>query len=212
MTIVKLKVRRSAWRVLTQNKLPNYANNVVLSTAGKEAYSPLRDRLENLAAKSKALSNVLDEVGSKGSVYKEKKKLAIQALYAALESVAVALEENATDELYILEAGMSLQKTGTRHDSDLLPVYKLTAQSNGQKGQAILEFICPLDQRSQVQTFAVEWSDDNGITYHNGTYKNAERILVKDLPNRKDIIFRVRCVGTHGRTSEWSDIAGTFVI
>ncbi len=212
MNIVKLKVRRSAWRVLIQSKLPNYANNVVTSTKDKEAYQPLKERIANLENKSKALSDILDEVGGKGAVYQKKKQLAIEALYAALESVAIALEENAIDELYILEAGMSLQKTGSRYDNDLLPIYKLTAQSNGQKGQAILDFICPPEQRSQIQTFAVEWSEDGKVTYHNGTYKNAERILVTDLPNRKDLLFRVKCIGTHGRTSDWSDTAETFVL
>lgn len=212
MPIVKLNVRRTSWRSLTIYKLPNYANNVVNRTKDEPRYDPLREKLLKLDAKSKALSAVLDNTMIKGQLAKTAKQNAKNELYDALESVAIGLEDYANDAMYILEAGMEIQLQPTRKEGELLAVTKVTASSNGQKGQAIVQFICPREQRSQVQTFGVEWSDDNGVTRHNGTYKNSERILMTGLPNRKDIRFWVCCIGTHGRKSEWSDFAEVFVV
>ncbi|MBI1227927.1 MAG: hypothetical protein GC192_22035 [Bacteroidetes bacterium] len=212
MTIVKIKVRRTAWRTLTQAKLPNYANNVYNLTKDVPAYAYLDAKVDVLKLKSDALAGWLDVIGTGNHSAMTNKNLAIPELYAALEDVATGLEENATTAAFIVEAGMEVHKTPVRHVGDLMPVFGFVAVSNGLLGEALLTFNCPTEQRGQITTFAVEWSDDNKQTWHNGTYKNAERIVMKGLPNRVDIYFRVCCLGTHGRKSSWSSEVEAYVL
>lgn len=210
--MVLFKIRRSAWTQLPQHSLPNYANNVFNSMDGQLAYASLQPKVDVLQTKSVALTAALDNLPTGNHADVVAKDNAIKELLAAFNDLANGVEAAATTEMFVLRTGMELWKTPVSHLGELLPVTDLVAESNGLLGQVLLKFKCPTDQRQQVNTFAVEWSDDALVTWHNGTYENSERITVSGLPNRKDIYFRVRCIGTRGRSSQWSATVETFVL
>lgn len=207
-----LKVRRSSWRDLRQDALPAYTENVLNKTANNPAYHPLQALLNTLSSLNQTYADCLAAaMGRERAAVAYKNEIKSQ-LYGTLEEVAVGLEANAKgDEMYILNAGMELHRSRTNHTGQLMPPVKLSA-APGLSGQAELRFLCPRGQRTQVETFAVEWQAVGEAAWHNGTYRNAQRILVEGLPQRQDVRFRVRCLGTRGRKSEWSEVATAFVV
>lgn len=207
MTLLpNVRVRRTAWRDLRQDALPAYCENVVAQTTGKAAYDPIRTSLENLATKTATFNQSLADAINRGRQAVAYKDVVKKELYSVLDTVANGLESNANgDELYIINAGMEVRRAPRKHTGELLPVTKVTAKSTGLPGQVILQFRCPKQQRKQVETFAVEWSEDHFVTWTNGTYQNSQRIMMEGLPPKKEVAFRIRCLGTRGRKSPWSD-------
>lgn len=212
MVLKPVKVRRSAWRKLRQDSLPAYIDNVLAKTADKAAYEPVKVLLETLAALNKTYIECLAAAVSReraAVAYKDEIKAQV---YRSLDEVANGLEKEAKgEEMYIINAGMSVHKRQSRHTGPLLPPTGLKA-TTGLPGQMSLQFDCAKEQRAQVETFAVEWRPLGTDVWKNGTYRNAKRITVKELPHRTDVEFRVCCLGTRGRKSKWSGTASDFVI
>lgn len=213
MVTKPVQVRRTSWRSLRQDALSAYAENVLDKTNGQPPYQPLHALLTTLSNLHKTYNECLAKAMGRDRAavaYKDEIK---SQLYNALDEVATGLEMNAKgEEMYVLNAGMEIHKRRTSHTGTLLPPEELTARSNGLTGQAQLNFKCPRQQRRQVETFAVEWRTTGQAEWKNGTYRNAKRIVINGLPERTDVEFRVRCLGTRGRKSDWSEVATAFVV
>lgn len=57
----------------------------------------------------------------------------------------------------------------------------------------------------------VEWSENQGQTWNNGTYFSGKKGVVKNLPIRKDLLLRVRSIGSYNKESDFSTPIGTFL-
>ena len=214
MVIMKtIKVRRTSFRELNQSKLANYADNVVKKTTGKPDYDVIRTLLDQLNTVNTVYTVSLGDALSRDKAAVVAKTDDKKAVLAALEQIATGLEMNANgSELYVVRAGMEVHKQRTVHTSEMPPVTDLVLEATLIAGQMLVKFKYPASYRRQVETFAVEWSADNGQTWTNGTYKNAVRITVSDLPNRTEVIVRVRALGSRERKSPWTVSNTAFVL
>lgn len=215
MTNLKLKVSRYAWRRLGQSDLETFAANVVTKTNGIAAYDPIRAQLLALDTINKKFVTALQAALSRDTAAVYQKDLIKQEVYRALDDVALGLELNANgDAMYILNTGMDIYRERSSHEQESLAApTRLTAENTGNVGEALLIFDYPKSNRTQVETFCVEYSIDGKATWQNGAYGNRTRIILRDLPSRTEIYFRVRALGTFSRKSPWTQSeVGAFIL
>lgn len=75
-------------------------------------------------------------------------------------------------------------------------------------GEVLLEF----DPVTFAVLYAAEWSTDEGQTWQNGVYPSARRAVIGNLPQRQEIQFRVRALGTQQRKGAPSAMVSVFVV
>ena len=184
------KVRRGAYKRLTQAELVVYAGNIfdrMSSMAEYQSFStPVNALGEQLGRFRTAMNNAVlggtDRVTAKNE--------AKAGIFPLLDQLAQNLEghQNGT-ELWIVNAGFDLAgRTNKRLQGDIPAPGIAKLVPTGNVGE--LDIRIQLPDIRMVYSNAVEFSTDNGATWHIGTYSTGRRIRVKNLPSKTPEISR----------------------
>jgi hypothetical protein len=160
----------------------------------------------SLSAFQTAANNASDGGSSLIQTRREKRKV----LENDLTILAKLLELHTNEDItYFTEAGFRVRKQPERHLGPLpRPVMKYARQgvmSGSIDGESD-------DFPDGVKQIAVEYSPDNGQSWHNGTYSTGKRFTMDNLTPRAEYLLRVCYQGTRQRVSDWSEPLGLFVL
>jgi hypothetical protein len=203
-------VRRGCFTALKQNDLAIFTENAVNLTYLKKEYDSVKPSVDDLKVKFVIFKTSLLASLSDGNL-SEKKKAAYKNLIAALHKLADGLDYFSNGDVsYIENAGMQAQRArqNTRsNDKTLTPPQILgVLVSNTVPGEVEIDFT----KVEGASNYGFEYSE-NGETWVNGQYSSSTTATIK-LPSRKDLMVRVRAIGTRDRVSEYCTPIKTFVL
>jgi len=153
-----------------------------------------------------AVNNAADGGHTLVQTRREKRKLLEKELTVLAKMLELHVDE---DDTFFTGAGFQLRKQPERHLGPFpQPVLRYVRQgvmSGTVDGES-------LDLPDGVMQIGIEYSTDNGQTWHNGTYSTGKRFTIEALPPREEYLFHVCYQGTRQRLSDWSEPAGLFVL
>lgn len=207
---MKPLVRKTTFKKLTQADLASFAQNVYTRMSTKPEYQPFAELVALLGTQLETYKSSLAFAVNRGIDQVAQKEQAKTDLFSTLDRIADQLNVNHTGlETWVLNAGMDVVRDRSVTPIDLDPPYNLRATGRGVRGEAILTF--SLMDVGRVVNNGMEYSADNGETWHNGTYSTGTTMKVKGLPSRQSVLFRVCSFGTFQRKSAWSEPVEMFL-
>lgn len=183
---------------LGEAALAQFAVNVLTRMKGNPKFASLKTVVEtDLQAASDRFAQAILEAADGSRTKIAEKRVRRQELLDTLERLAVQLTVLADgDEAAILDAGFNpRRRTGQRLDTTPEQVTGLRASSGYRPGEVLLEY----NVAARARMYGVEWSADQGVSWHNGIYPSARRAVVTGLPIRQEVWFRVFALGTQQR-------------
>lgn len=209
--MLKSVVRKVSYKKLTQSELATFAANVHQRMASRPEYQVFAADITNLAEKTEAYTQALVEASNRGTDAVALKELAKNNVIGALDRIAFLLDFNFTgQDVWVINAGMEMIRERRKNQNKLEAPYQLRAMSKGVKGEISLQFRLP--EPTRVRSNGVEYSLDNGETWHNGTYASRTTVTMSGLPSRQVVQFRVCSLGAFQLKSPFSEPAEAFVL
>ncbi|MFN8304368.1 MAG: hypothetical protein U0U46_17905 [Saprospiraceae bacterium] len=190
--------------------LTQFAVNVLSRMKGNPKFASLKNHVEtDLQLASDRFAAAILEAADGSRTRIAEKRMRRQELLDVLERIAVQLIVLADgDESVILDAGFNpRRRTGQRTDGTPDQVTGLRASSGYRPGEVLLEY----NAAARARMYGVEWSTDQGASWHNGIYPSARRAVVTGLPSRQEVWFRVFAMGTQQRKGAPSNPLPYFV-
>jgi hypothetical protein len=204
-------VRKSSYKLLTQEALAFFVRNVFKHMSSNPAYQANAADITVLGDLSQQFQEAIEKAKDRSvSDVIRKKQIQKQVLVVMDRIYNWMLLQYQGDDMWIVNAGFPVSAPPARVTSNLDAPFNLRITNSGISGEIMVSFQLTADNR--VKTNAVEYSADNGVTWHNGNYGTTRGIRVPNLPVRQDIIVRVRSLGTQSRTSAWSESMPVFVL
>ncbi|MCU0347774.1 MAG: fibronectin type III domain-containing protein [Saprospiraceae bacterium] len=194
---------------MTVPELRTYFNDVVDATYKKPAYEAIDKEAVEVKETGSVFEAACVAAANGGSVLIEQRNIKKLKFLEALDRMATALQLNVTDDVtYVTNAHFDFRKQPSRSDEPLPdPVLDFVNPGvlNGTAVGKVKDF------SRGVRTVAVEYSEDNGLTWKNGTYSTGKKFTLSGLESRKEYLVRVVCHGTVQRTSNPSKALPVFV-
>ena len=197
------KVLRREYRQLKQAELASFAENVVNRVKGATPYAAVQSGVAALEQCSQTFARALAAARQGGIEQTQAKEAAKKQLLTELDAMANLIDNGASgDSAYIIGAGFRLRSSPQRYTGIIGPPNILRATGTGRSGELriTLEDAVP----AIVRMHALEWSEDKGAQWHNGTYDARNNFVASHLPNGREILVRARSIATRGRKSDWS--------
>ena len=210
--MVTSKVKVTAFKKLNDDELNIFANTLIANGSDK-AFDAYRTTLDQLAADNSDYSTKLQKAKNKGLVEVEARNIAKESLLLSIEEYSHLINALAVRNLGIIGKSGFESRAKVAHRSspnlELSAPYALNVAFGKTAGEIILTYSLEMPER--VVKNGVEWSDDAGTTWHNGTYFSGRKGILKNLPTRKDLLLRVRSLGSYLRESDFSTPISTFL-
>lgn len=133
-------------------------------------------------------------------------------LVSVLDKIALQVQYQATDQLdnsLVYEAVFSLRNSRGPRSTAPLGAAEIVAVARGKDSGTIFGRCRRIDGAVK---FALEWSDDNGSSWHNGQYSLGSTFALQGLTPEKRYWIRARPLGTNNRVGNWSEPATLFVL
>ena len=177
---------------------------------GKPRYAGEQTQLgitqTSLGAYKLAYSNASDG----GRSLRDIREAQRNAFLAEVMLLVRLMETHTTEDItFFTEAGFKVRNKPVKEEGPL-PKAALDYVKLGIKSGTVIGKAKKLP-KSVVQ-IAVEYSTDNGVTWHNGTYSSGKKFLLEELTPRMDYLVRICYLGTRQRTGDWSKPLPVFVV
>ena len=207
------KVNLTAFKKKNDAELNGFA--ILLIENGKDkAFDPFRTTLEKLATDAADYTTKFQKAQNKGIVEVQAKDAAKEKLLMTMTEYAYYVTGAAVyNPTLIAQSGFDANNNDHNRTSpnvNLTAPFGLKVSPGVLSGELILSF--QLEDAKRVVKNALEISQDNGETWKNGTYFTGRKYLVKNLPVRKDLLLKVRSLGTYSRESDFSVPINAFLV
>lgn len=197
-------VRKSSYKTLSHEKLAVFAGNVFSRMSSNPAYQQYAADITTLGTLNDQYRTAVEKAKDRAVssiIYRNQLQKGVTDM---LDLITDNLIRDYTgDDLWIANAGMEVAASNGRSNGVLEPPFNLRVTNNQISGELALNF--QVSDPRNVLLNAVEYSADNGVTWHNGTYGKSRGIRLTNLPSRQELMVRVRSLGTFSRKSGWSD-------
>jgi hypothetical protein len=195
---------------MSQAVLRTHSNDVATDTVDKPTYAAVSDEADDVKLKSDAYDLACTNAANGGIGLVETKNKRKKELLLALDALGNALQATFTgDYTYIINAHYDYRKN-PQQSNEPLPDPDLEFAVNGVLSGTVNGKVSNFP--TGVKTVAVEYSDDNGLTWKNGTYSTGKKFTLSGLTPRTDYLIRVFFHGSHQRTSNPSVVKPVFVL
>lgn len=205
MTKKEIKVNMTAFKKKNDDELNMFASTLVENGKDKD-FDVFRATLDLLTTEAADYAAKLLKAQNKGQIEVTAKDDAKDTLLNRITEYAYYITGATiyTPEIIVKSGFVPTSTARTRQNPDLslAAPFALKVQLGTSSGEVKLSF--SLEDPRKVLKNALEWSDDNGLTWNSGTYFTGKRYLIKGLPVRKDLLLRVRSLGTYSRESDFS--------
>lgn len=196
---------------LSDSGLATFAINVLTRMKGNPRFASIQTPLldTDLPGAIERYNRALQEAADGGRTKISEKRVAHDALIQMLEVVANHVNIIALgDETILLDSGFGIRQHITSSIAELQQVQGLQISQAGASADVVLTY----DRVPHARFYSVEWSLDGGQTWINGVHSTALRSVVKGLPARVDVLFRVTAMGSGQRRGIPSDAVRFFVL
>lgn len=201
-----------AFKRMNPTELLSFSYAVKTNLGSKPRYTALQQLTTELGNACDAFT-VAEAAAKEGSaterILRDAKMVDVRA---ALEKIALQLDLMANeppDETTVLDAGYQVQGVPGARIRTPLGRAEIVVVKRGKKSGSIRGKCRPM---SGVAKFSLEWSDDNGAQWHNGTYSQGTSFLMEGLTAEKRYWLRACPLGTHRRMGDWSEPVTLFVL
>jgi hypothetical protein len=207
-----VKVSLTAFKRKNDVELNGFASILVENGKDKE-FEVFRATLDKLATESADYSTKLQKAQNKGKVEIEEKDIAKEKLLLTMCEYAYYVTGAAVQNpTLVAKSGfiaVSNDNNRSNPNLNLAAPFGLKVSPGTLSGELVLSF--QVEDANRVVKTALEISQDNGLTWKNGTYFTGRKHIVKNLPTRKDLLLRVRSLGTYSRESDFSTPIAAFL-
>ena len=201
---MKAKVFRRAYQRIRQADLASFARNTLNRTKEVPEYAFLQTEATALATTLQQYETALAAARNRGMAEVAVKNEAQKSLLAALDKIADALDLKADSSPTLLSgAGFTLQQPSARFSGHIAVPEVLRLGSTGRKGELRVQLSDEMP--GAVLTHAMEYSEDKGTSWKNGTYQNRNHFVVGGLPASPELLFRFKSVGRGDNKSHWTE-------
>ncbi|HQW05531.1 MAG: fibronectin type III domain-containing protein [Flavobacteriales bacterium] len=172
-------------------------------------FPTLSPSLAEIATKREALQQAITEAADGGRTATAKRELRRRELKLALDALAGDVISQAGDDAEKILGGGFFVRSNSRSQEGLLTPLKLRARISEHVGEARLDW----GTTRGAALYVVEHnavSPDDAEAWEQVAETTRIRHVVTGLTSAKEHWFRVRAIGTVGR-SPWSDVARTLV-
>ena len=205
-----LLIRKSYYKQLSQSALAVFAGDVFTRMSTDTKYQAYSDLVRTLGEEVTAYKNILEQSqdgARRNLVVKAALKKTILDL---LDQIVLQLtSDHDGTELWAIDAGFSPLRIEKRQAKEIGRPYGLEIVPSTATGEVKIRF--RTQSTARVYSNAVEYSYDEGATWHNGTYGSSRGIRITGLEPRREVLVRVRSLGSAGRVSDWSDVVRSYV-
>lgn len=157
-----------------------------------------------MEAALQAYETALAAARNRGMAEVALKNEAQKNLLETLDKIADALDLKADSHPTLLTgAGFSFQQSPIRFVGQIAAPEVLRVNSTGRRGEIRVQLSDEMP--SVVLIHAMEYSQDKGSTWQNGTYHNRSNFVVGGLPAGTELQFRFKSIGRGDNKSEWSE-------
>lgn len=209
METLDVKVARH-YKVFTDDELRSFEVDVVTATVDVAAYLAVKPQADAVEVAGDEFATACTNAADGGTALISTKNTKRKALLKKLDALGTALQLTVgTDLDYILKAHYKIVEPGEKSDAPL-PDPELDSVKCGVLSGTVKGSVKAFPKG--VTSIAVEYSDDNGLTWKNGTYSSGKKFLLEGLISRHDYLVRVTYHGTFQRTSNPSAYLPIFVL
>ncbi|MBP6575220.1 MAG: hypothetical protein KA230_12275 [Flavobacteriales bacterium] len=176
---------------------------------GNPAFSTLSPSLTAIAAAREALQLAITEAADGGRTATAKREQRKRELKLALDALAGDVISQAGDNPELILSAGFFVRTNNRSAEGLAAPLKLRARISDHVGEARLDWATTRGAAIYVVEHNGVSPDDESAWKHVAETTRIRQV-VSELASTKEHWFRVRAIGTTGR-SPWSDVARTLV-
>jgi hypothetical protein len=198
------------YKKLNDDSLRSFQDNAVKATDGVDAYKLVAPQVAKVKTTGAEFVTACTNAANGGTTLIETKNKKRGILLKKLDALGTSLQLTVQDDLsYITNAHYTVRVNGTRSDAPL-PDPSLTFVVAGVLTGTVVGKVA--DFPKGVKSIAIEYSDDDGKTWQNGTYSTGKKFTLTGLVPRKDYLIRVIYHGTMQRTSNPSKALAVYVL
>lgn len=205
------KVNLTAFKKKNDVELNGFAT-ILIENGKDKIFDPFRTTLEKLAVDAADYATKFQKAQNRGIVEIQAKDIAKEKLLMTLTEYAYYVTGASVYNSAILaQSGFDASVEASRGNPDvrLAAPFGLKVSPGVLSGELILSF--QVENPKMVVKNALEISQDNGLTWKNGTYFTGKKFIVNNLPIRKDLLLRVRSLGSYSRASDFSAPISAFL-
>ncbi len=195
---------------MTLDKLRAHGNNVVDATYKKPDYEGVATEADSVQVRYNEFDAACAAAANGGKSLTEVKQAKRTALLEALDALGTALQLTVKEDLSYITNAQYQYRSQPVKSSEPLPDPTQAYVMAGVLSGTVVGKVADLPKG--VKSIAVEYSDDNGLTWKNGTYSTGKKFTLAGLVPRKDYLVRVVYHGTFQRTSNPSKPLPVFVL
>jgi hypothetical protein len=201
---------KSAFLDLPQEKLALYVQDLIPRCEAQPELAVVQSQLDAVKAAGVDFDVRLREAVQGGRDRITLKNQALDVLLDKLDHLVASLEAARLPREALLRAGFELAGPKSSYaGSELSPPELRSVKALGE-GTVELKFAHPGNRL--VTMHLVDWSADDGVTWHSGTFGKRSPVRLKGLPALQKVLIRMRSVGTHGRGSDWTPATSVIVL
>ncbi len=195
---------------MTLDELRAHGKNVVDATYKKPDYEGVANEADSVQVRYNEFDAACAAAANGGKSLTEVKQAKRTALLEALDALGTALQLTVKEDLsYITNAHYQYRNQPVKSNEPLPDPTQAYVIAGVLTGTVVGKVA---DLPKGVKSIAVEYSDDNGLTWKNGTYSTGKKFTLAGLVPRKDYLVRVVYHGTFQRTSNPSKPLPVFVL
>ncbi len=205
------KVNLTSFKKKNDVELNGFAS-ILLENGKDKVFDPFRTTLEKLATDAADYATKFQKAQNRGIVEIQAKDAAKEKLLLTLTEYAYYVTGAAVyNPAIVAQSGFEASTEAYRGNPDLslAAPFGLKVSPGVLSGEVVLSF--QVEDAKMVVKNALEVSQDNGTTWKNGTYFTGKKFIVKNLPIRKDLLLRVRSLGSYSRASDFSAPISAFL-
>jgi hypothetical protein len=205
------KVNLTAFKKKNDVELNGFAT-ILIENGKDKVFEPFRTTLEKLATDAADYATKFQKAQNRGIVEIQAKDVAKEKLLMTLTEYAYYVTGAAVYNTAILaQSGFDASTEAHKGSPDvrLAAPFGLKVNPGVLSGEVVLSF--QVENAKMVVKNALEVSQDNGETWQNGTYFTGKKFIVNNLPVRKDLLLRVRSLGSYSRASDFSAPISAFL-
>lgn len=195
---------------MTLDELRAHGNNVVDATYKKPDYEGVATEADSVQVRYNEFDAACAAAANGGKSLTEVKQAKRTALLEALDALGTALQLTVKEDLSYITNAQYQYRSQPVKSSEPLPDPTQAYVMAGVLSGTVVGKVADLPKG--VKSVAVEYSDDNGLTWKNGTYSTGKKFTLAGLSPRKDYLVRVVYHGTFQRTSNPSKPLPVFVL
>lgn len=190
--------------------LRSHGSNVTTATFDVSAYLSVKPEADDVKLKYDLFETACVAAANGGKTLNQMKDKRKEEFLGSLDALGTALQLNVGDDLtFITNAYYEYRLQPVKSDGPLPDPNLLYVKAGALLGTVEGKLV---NLPKGVRTVALEYSNNDGLTWRNGTYTTGKKFTISGLISRTEILVRAIYHGTFQRSSNPSAPVPVFVL